>query len=316
MNKLWISCLLIITLSGCVAPTNIFIPIQEPKPLHLNKCPRVALVLGGGAARGFAHIGVIKALEQAGIPIDLIVGTSAGSIVGALYADTGSARMLENTMRKTYFFDLADFSHCPFGLGLISGRQLQHYLSKRLDSAWFDQLQIPLVVVATNLTTGQAKTLSSGPIAPAVNASCAMPGAVRPVDLYGCRLIDGGMVAQVPTYIAKRYHPQIIIAVNVEADFTDQMPSSSIGVFSRAFDISLHAIAEYSGRGADVTIHPKVMDTGLFDLSQKSELIHAGEVAGEQALPKIRALLKDKGLRIKPPHRKLPKTSRLSAPAR
>lgn len=292
MQRFWIIGLLLVTLSGCVAPTGIFIPRQEPPPLHLQKRPRVALVLGGGAARGFAHIGVIKSLEKAGIPVDLIVGTSAGSLVGALYADSANAQKLETIMRKTYFFDLADFSHCPFGLGLISGRQLQHYITNRCQSAWFDQLKIPLVVVATDFTSGEPVCLSSGPIAPAVNASCAMPGAIRPVDLYGYRLIDGGMVAQVPVQIAKSFHPQMIIAVNIEADYSAIMPTSSVGILTRAFDISLHAIAQYSGQGADVIIHPNVADTGVFDISRKHELIQVGYEAGEKALPKIKAILK------------------------
>lgn len=282
---------LILFLSGCVALPNISIPSQEPPPLKLKKHPRVALVLGGGGARGYAHVGVIKTLQKAGIPIDLIVATSAGSIIGALYADSSNANNVNQVMRKTHFFDFADFTIVSSGNGLISGRRLQHFLLNNMHARWFNELKIPLVVVATDLKTGKEKPLSSGPIAPAVNASCAMPGAVHPVKIYGMTLIDGGMVAQLPVNIAKRYHPDIIIAVNIDADLDKKMPTSFIGVFQRAFDISIHAIAEFSGEGADVVIHPSLGSAGIFDIHLKNTLIHSGEKAANEAIPKIKNLL-------------------------
>ncbi len=281
----------IIFTAGCVSVPNISIPPHEPPPLQLSTHPRVALVLGGGGARGYAHVGVIKALENAGIPIDLIVATSAGSIIGALYADSSNADFVNRVMRKTHFFDFADFTIVSSGNGLISGRQLQHFLINNMRARSFNELKIPLVVVATDLTSGKEKPLSSGPIAPAVNASCAMPGAVHPVKIYGMTLIDGGMVAQLPVNIAKRYHPDIIIAVSLEADLPKKMPGSFLEVFQRAFDISIHAIADFSGKGADVYIHPKVGSAGIFDVHLKHTLIQAGEKAADQAIPNIKKLL-------------------------
>lgn len=292
--RLMIICLALILISGCASQPDIAIPKREPAPLKLTKHPRVALVLGGGGARGYAHVGVINTLAKAGIPIDLIVGTSAGSVVGALYADNANPQLVERTMRQAKFFDLADFTFVPYGHGFISGRKLQHFLLNKMRSRWFNELKIPLVVVTTDLYSGKPKTISSGPISPAVNASSAMPGAVHPVEMYGHTLIDGGMVAQIPVNIAKQYQPDIIIAVNLEADFSEDMPSSFAGVFKRAFDISIHAIADFSGQGADVTIHPVVGTVGIFDLSKKSLLIHAGEAAAQKALPEIKALLKNK----------------------
>jgi len=294
MGKIVLFLLLITSIAGCVAPLHLNIPAQEPAPLQFKNNPHVALVLGGGGARGYAHVGVIKALKKAGIAIDLIVGTSAGGVVGALYADSADAELLEQIMVHTDFFDLADFSFLPPVRGPITGRRLQRYLLQHMQARWFKQLRIPLVVVTTDLQSGQAKALSSGPIPPAIQASAAMPGAVRPVDLYGHVLIDGGMVAQVPVNIAKRYHPDIIIAVNLEADLPKRLPTSFVGIFQRAFDISIHAIAENSGQGADVTIHPIVGTVGIFDLSHKQDLIRAGEQATKQALPKINALLHPK----------------------
>ena len=189
-------------------------------------------------------------------------------MVGALYADSADASFVERTMRRTSFFDFADFTIVSSGNGFISGRQLQHFLLKKMHARTFEQLRIPFVVVTTNLSSGKAKILSSGPIAPAVNASSAMPGAVHPVKLYGYTLIDGGMVEQVPVSIAKRYHPDIIIAVNLEADFPKKMPTSFLGVFQRAFEISTNAIAQRGVKDADVTIHPKV-GTTEFSISVK-----------------------------------------------
>lgn len=294
MIKLRIGILLslMVFISSCATPpANISIPSHEPPPLKLTKHPRVALVLGGGGARGYAHVGVIKALQKAGVPIDLIVATSAGSIIGALYADSADSVYVERTMRKTHFFDFADFTIVSSGNGLISGRQLQHFLLKNMHAKSFDELKIPLVVVATDLKSGKEKPLSSGPIAPAVNASSAMPGAVHPVKMYGMTLVDGGMVAQLPVKTAKRFHPDIIIAVNIDADLEKKMPTSFVGVFQRAFEISIHAIAEFSGEGADVVIHPSVGNAGIFDVHLKNTLIHAGEKAAEQAIPQIKELL-------------------------
>jgi NTE family protein len=295
--RLMIFSLALILLSGCASQADIAIPKREPAPLKLTKPPRIALVLGGGGARGYAHLGVIKTLSKAGIPIDLIVGTSAGSIVGALYADNADPQLAERTMRQAKFFDLADFTFVPYGYGFISGRKLQHFLLNKMRSRWFNELKIPLVVVTTDLYSGKPKTISSGPISPAVNASSAMPGAVHPVKMYGHTLIDGGMVAQIPVNIAKQYHPDIIIAVDIEAEFSNDMPTSIAGVFARALDISIHAIADFSGKGADITIHPVVGNVGVFDLSKKSQLIHAGEVAAQKALPQIKTLLAKKAVR-------------------
>lgn len=297
MSKIRFGMLLgVIFLSGCVALPNISIPSQEPPPLKLTKHPRVALVLGGGGARGYAHVGVIKALQKAGIPIDLIVATSAGSIIGALYADSSDAESVNQVMRKTHFFDFADFTIVSSGNGLISGRRLQHFLINNMHARWFNELKIPLVVVATDLKSGKEKPLSSGPIAPAVNASCAMPGAVHPVKIYGMTLIDGGMVAQLPVNIAKQYHPDIIIAVNIDADLDNKMPTSLFGVFQRAFDISIHAITKFSGEGADVVIHPSLGTAGIFDVHLKHPLIQAGEKAADETIPRIKKLLIKKSI--------------------
>ncbi|MBX9586225.1 MAG: patatin-like phospholipase family protein [Gammaproteobacteria bacterium] len=283
---------LMIFISSCATPpANISIPSHEPPPLTLTKHPRVALVLGGGGARGYAHVGVIKALQKAGVPIDLIVGTSAGSIIGALYADSANSVHVERTMRKTHFFDFADFTIVSSGNGFISGRKLQHFLLKNMQAKSFEELKIPLVVVATDLKSGKEKPLSSGPIAPAVNASSAMPGAVHPVKMYGLTLVDGGMVAQLPVKTAKHFHPDIIIAVNIDADFDKKMPTSFVGVFQRAFDISIQTIGKFSGEGADVLIHPSVGNAGIFDVHLKHTFIVAGEKAAQEALPQIKELL-------------------------
>lgn len=291
ITRLIIISLVLISLTGCLAPAKVIIPAQEPAPLKLHKKPRVALVLGGGGARGYAHIGVIKVLAKAHIPVDLIVATSAGSVVGALYGDSADAFDVERKLKGAGFFDFADFSFISLTHGFISGRQLQHFLLKKMRSRWFDELRIPLVVVTTDLYTGRAKVLSSGPIPPAIQASSAMPGAVHPVKLYGRTLIDGGIVAQIPVKIAKQYHPDIVIAVNIESDLDKTMPTSFVGIFQRAFEISINAIGHYSGEGADIEIHPKAGMIGTFDLSQQTKSIKAGEIAAEEALPKIRALL-------------------------
>ncbi|MDQ2993909.1 MAG: patatin-like phospholipase family protein [Pseudomonadota bacterium] len=296
MLRIYIMSIILLFITGCAGPVHMNIPANEPKPLKLSKRPHVALVLGGGAARGYAHVGILKVFQREHIPMDLIVGASAGSLVGALYADNANAAYVERTMRNTKFFSFADFTILSSGYGFISGRQLQRFLLDHMRSRWFDELKIPLVVVATDLNSGNVKVLSSGPIPPAVNASSAMPGAVHPVNLYGCMLVDGGMVAQLPVNIAKRYHPDIIIAVTLQPDLEDELPTSILGVFRRSFDISLRTVETFSGEGADLTIHPRVGKMGMFDIDKKAQLIHLGEIAAEQAMPKIKALLKKKAV--------------------
>jgi NTE family protein len=280
-------------LSGCAsAPYSPKMPEKEPSTAYLYKVhPQVILVLGSGSARGFAHAGVLKTLEENHIPIDMIVGTSAGSIVGALYADKPSARALQHVLLNTPRNEVIDFSLMNITQGPISGAKLQKFLNNNLQAEDFEQLQIPFVAVTTDLDSGKIHVFGSGPIAPAVNASSAAPPFFRPVRLYGRTYIDGGLIDPVAVDVAQRFHPKLIIAVSLNYPLSKTLPTNSPAVFLRGFDMMLMQLNDYTAAKAQVIIRPAPGDINMFDGSQRAALIEAGEKAAEKALPQIKHLL-------------------------
>jgi len=290
----------VLLLSSCATQfPKIDIPNTEPpakKIDHLH--PRVVLVLGSGSARGFSHAGVLKVLEDNHIPIDLIVGTSAGSIVGSLYADNPSADSLQNILLTAKRNEVIDFSLLNIPSGAVSGAGLQYFLIKNLHAASFDQLKIPFVAVAVDLQSGKIHVFKSGPIAPAVNASSAAPPFFRPVKIYGRTYVDGGLIDPVAVDVAKQFHPKIIIAVMLDYPLPNSLPSSSPRVFLRGFDMMLLKLNESSARGADIIIRPDVGYIDMFEENGRAKLMHAGEVAAKKALPNIRKLLEKKKVSI------------------
>ncbi len=282
-----------LTLDGCAATApNISIPPTEPSSAYLNRVhPRVVLVLGSGAARGFAHAGVLKVLEENHIPIDMIIGTSAGSIVGALYADNPNAASLQQLLLNSPRKDVIDFS-VDLPHGLVSGNALQNFLVTHLHARNFNQLRIPFIAIATDLGSGQMHAFSSGPIAPAVNASSALPPLFRPVILYGRTYVDGGLIDPIAVDVAERFHPQVIIAVSLNFRLDRTMPTYSTSVFLRSIDIMSMHLNELSANKAQVIIRPEPEDIGTFDGSKRAYLMKMGEDAARKALPEIKRLLK------------------------
>lgn len=295
----------ILLLQGCAgSPPNITIPAHEPKA-HLDKQPpRVVLVLGGGGARGYAHLGVIKVLEEHGIPIDALVTCSAGSIVGALYADQGDIHRAINVTTHAGFWDFADLTNSPTTKGgFMQGYHLQKFLLSNMRAKRFNQLRVPMIVVTTDLDTGQTFPIDSGPIAPAVNASSAVPGVMLPVHLYGHLLIDGGSSDLIPVDIAQTLHPQIIIAVDVSRQLNlKDIPTSAAGIYQRADIISWEHLAHYSSQHANIIIRPNVGDTGIFDIDAKAAMIKDGEKATLKALPAIKKLMAEEHIQVVQEH--------------
>ena len=190
MKKLFkvfvLSIIIVFTTNSCSKKFMVIdSPAKQPKAREIAKPVEVALVLGGGAFHGMAHVGVIKVLEDAGIPIDLIVGTSAGSMVGAMYASRPHIDSLTHLIRSTTAKDVFDFSLFRSREGFVSGKRLQKYLSENLDITEIEDTEIPFVAVTTDIERGLSTPLKAGPIAPSVNASCAIPGIFEPVKMYG-----------------------------------------------------------------------------------------------------------------------------------
>ena len=287
---------LAVILSGCagVRP-NIYTPESQPAPKHYPQ-PRVALVLGGGGARGYAHIGVLLELERAGIPIDLVVGTSAGSFMGALYADSKSAEALKETAMSANFWDIADIANMPLFGGVMSGNHFESFLIKNLHAKLFKQLKVHFVAVTTDLTSGETYLVQAGPIPPAILASAAVPGVVKPVHLYEKVLVDGGVSNNVAVGVARKFHPSIIIAVDVSSSLSDTLPHSAFGIISRSFDIVSGQLTTLQLKGASYIIKPNLGDVGMFDLSDREKFIAAGQAAAKKVIPRIKRDLKSKGI--------------------
>jgi len=271
-------------------------PTHQPPARVLESPPKVALVLGGGAFHGMAHVGVIKVLEDAGIPIELIVGTSAGSMAGALYADfphiDSLIPLVKNTTEKSVF----DFSLFRSREGFISGKRLQSYLTKNLRVTQIEQMQIPYVAVTTDIVAGKSVALAAGPIGPSVNASCAIPGIFEPVKMYGTTFVDGGVLDAVPADIAKEYHPGIIIAVDVMADFTCPPLTNYKKVFERAYSVAAHAVKERKIEVADIVISPDLSGIPLMSSKDNEQMYQAGLDAGNKALPAILKMMEERGI--------------------
>jgi len=248
------------------------------------------VVLGGGGARGFAHVGVIRVLEDAGVPIELIVGTSVGSLVGAFYAGHMNSYELGRLARGLDRDDFFDFSLAPalFGSGLASGDRLERFVRDRIGVERIEQLRIPYAAVATDLGNGEAVVIRSGDVARAVRASSATPGIFEPVERDGRLLVDGGLTRNLPVQIARDLGANVVIAVDVSAIPGEARPSNFVEVFLRAVNIVVHAEVEQARRDADVLLMPAVGDVGFIEFDRKAEAIAAGIEAARAGLPRIR----------------------------
>ena len=271
-------------------------PVQPPARV-LDKAPRVALVLGGGAFHGMAHVGVIQVLEHENIPIDLIVGTSAGSMVGALYADYPHIDSLIPLVNATTEKDVFDFSLFRSSEGFVSGKRLQSYLTEHLHHANIEDLPIPYVAVTTDMNHGTSIALAAGPIAPSVNASCAIPYIFEPVKMYGTVFSDGGVLDAVATDVAAAYKPYVIIAVDVMANY-DTVPvfKNKKHVVLRAYSVAAHKLKEERLPLADVLISPDLAGMPLMSSKDNDKMFQAGIKAATDALPVIRKILIEKGI--------------------
>lgn len=290
-TRLVLALSLVATLAACRSVPTIPPEVRGlPQAPRDDRPPKIALVLGGGAARGFAHVGVLRVLEDARIPVELIVGTSVGSLVGALYADGYNARALELLSRDLDRGDFFDFGIAPalFGTGLARGARLERWVKEHLRARQIEQLAIPYAAVATDLDDGKVVVLVRGDVARAVRASSAIPGVFEPVELDGRLLVDGGVVANLPVTIARELGADVVIAVDVTEVTGKAQPANFVEVVMRAVTILTHEGVEESARAADVLVAPAVGDVELLDFDAKDRAIAAGAAAATEKLPEIR----------------------------
>jgi NTE family protein len=259
-----------------------------PKPMRIIE-PRVGLALGGGFARGIAHIGVLRVLEENRIPVHLVAGTSVGALIGAAYACGTPLTSMEELARATRFKDFARWTLS--WLGLATNRPLETYLQKMCVVKRFEELKRPLAIAATDLDTGEAVYFSEGELAPALRASCAYPGLFLPVEHGGRTLVDGFLSAPVPVEALQKMGADVVIAVYLASAATNGKPRSVADVIGRSFSILQRNGQASWRRGADVVIEPDVTAFAWDDFQKTPEMIAAGEAAARAALPRLRALL-------------------------
>ena len=249
-----------------------------------------SLALGGGFARGFAHIGVLQVLEENRIPISHIAGTSVGSILGAAYASGAPLERLIETCSKLRVRDIARWHVSR--LGLASNQCLGQLIERVFESRQFEDLRIPLSVVATDLACGEAVVFTHGPLVEAIRASCAFPGLFEPVQIGTRYLADGGLVAPVPTVAARNMGASTVIGVSVGVqDGYRGAPTNIFQVVSRAVSAAQKHQAEVWERHADLVLRPDVQGLAWDDFHRTAEAIAAGAAVARRALPRIRKLL-------------------------
>lgn len=294
--------LLAILFTGCVSSKRLCPRCPDPaKPFCVPEKIRVALVLGSGGIRGMAHVGVIEELVNAGIPIDLIVGCSAGSIVGSIYADNPDVEALKCAIWKIRTNSILDFEvwNCRYGLSQCT--HFQRVLDDHLTAETFDQLQIPFVAVASDLNTGELVPLGAGDLVTSVRASCSIPFVFVPCELNGRIFVDGGVVNPVPVKVAKDLGADVIIAVDLSELLDRTFPTNLFEVATRSTEIAFMWQNEVCTRGADVVIRPRTTGIGTFNEKMKRELYLSGKYAAIEKMDEILCALERENVFCTPP---------------
>jgi len=281
-------------LAGCqtppTAPPPAATPPVEPaaphKPLRL---PRIGLALGGGAARGFAHIGVIQVLEEAGIRPDLVVGTSAGSLVAALYASGKSGAELAKLALAMDESAITDWSF-P-GRGLIRGEALARYVREQTGNRLIEQLPLPLGIVATDLDSGAAALFQRGDTGAAVRASSAVPAVFQPVKIGAREYVDGGLVSPVPVRFARQMGAELVLAVDITSPPDGAATGDPFKMLLQTFAIMGRSINVFELKEADVVVRPRLLGVSSADFTARKKAIDSGREAALLMLPALRAKL-------------------------
>ncbi len=262
----------------------------EPEP-PVMRAPRVGLALGGGAARGFAHVGVIQVLEKSGLRPDLVVGTSAGSLVGALYASGMGAEALEQAALQMEEAAIADWTLPFFNRGMLRGEALARYVNQQVQGRQLHQMPIPLGVVATDLSTGQPILFRRGDTGTAVRASSAVPGVFMPVRIGDRDYVDGGLVAPVPVEQARQMGAELVIAVDISSAPEGNPASDTFRVLLQTFTIMGQSINRYALAQADVVVRPALDGVGSADFAARQRSLEAGRSAMRALLPRLQEQL-------------------------
>lgn len=260
---------------------------SAPHPLPKLHNIKVALVLGGGGAKGLAEVGVIEELEKAGIKPDVIVGCSAGSIVGAMYADGLSSKEIKNILLHAKSDTFLKYSLTGLPFSLYSNYKFEQFLENNLKSRDFKSLKIPFIAVATDLRTGNLVPFSNGKLIPVVMASSAYPGAFFPVKINKNYYVDGGVANPVPVTIAKQLGANFIIAVDISGELNTKKPNHVFGLLKRSLEISYLNHSKLAVEGADIIITLPFKDVDTFTDSKNYYLYRTGVKMARKEMPFI-----------------------------
>ncbi len=283
-----------VLLAGCqtapvqppAPPPPVAVELPPPPPRAQPKPPVIGLALGGGAARGFAHIGVIQVLEEAGIRPDLVIGTSAGSLVAALYASGKSGKELAALAQTMDEGAITDWSF-P-GRGLIRGEALARYVREHTGGRRIEQMKLPLGIVATDLDSGQGIVFRVGDTGVAVRASSAVPAVFQPVRIGAREYVDGGLVAPVPVRYARQMGAQLVIAVDISEPPDGAATGDALRMLLQTFSIMGRSINRFELAEADIVLRPKLAGVSGADFGARARSVQAGREAAQAMLGELR----------------------------
>lgn len=295
----WLWGCVVLFLVGCASaplpvpelpPTPPVAVVPAPKP-----APRIGLALGGGAARGFAHVGVIQVLEEAGIRPSFVIGTSAGSLVAAIYASGRSGAQLQQIAEDMEQASLTDWTLPMFRRGMLRGDALARYVNQQVGMRPIEAMEIALGIVATDLHSGDSIVFRRGDTGLAVRASSAIPALFQPVRIGGRDYVDGGLVAPVPVRFARDMGADFVIAVDISSGPDSTGADGMLQVLMQTFSIMGKSINALELRSADIVVRPVLTDVGSTDFAARKRAIEAGRAAMLAAWPALKTQLARSG---------------------
>lgn len=295
-HVLWAVVLLVLT--GCVTAPKSLDPEPFPAPVapvvSPKTPPRIGLALGGGAARGFAHVGVIQVLEEAGIRPALVAGTSAGSLVAAIFASGKSGKQLQHVAETMEEATITDWTLPLFNRGMLRGDALARYVNGQVGARLIEDMPLPLGIVATDLNSGQSMLFQRGNTGTAVRASSAVPAVFQPVRISGRDYVDGGLVSPVPVRAARQMGAELVIAVDISSSPEANPAGGTLDVLLQTFAIMGKSINSFELKEADVVVRPALLGVSSADFGARKRSIEAGRQAMLQVLPQLRLAIASK----------------------
>ena len=290
----WAALIALLGLVGCASPPAPPKGETAPAPaveLPAPKPKRLGLAVGGGGARGFAHVGVLQVLEEAGIKTDLVVGTSAGSLVGALHASGKTGAQLQRIAETMEESTITDWALPFLNRGVLRGEALARYVSNQTQGRKIEDLPIRLGIVATDLNLGEGVLFQRGDTATAVRASSAVPSVFLPVRINNRDYVDGGLVAPVPVRYAREMGAEVVLAIDISTTPEGSQAESMLQILLQTFNIMGKSIKALELKEADVVVRPSLGGVSSADFNARLRAIEAGRAAMLAALPALKAAL-------------------------